>query len=302
MVNFTKFVFYSNIYLGLAAIALCIETNLLSGISLNVFPFYLIIFLCTCIYYTMIYVRSVGAKNYTERTLWYRANLKAIKGTLNLSLCILIFLLAILLVKNIHYVVSLSILKLTLLFIIPLIAGLYTFTPTFLPFKKIRQIGWLKPFIVGLTWSGMVTIFPLIIWQVQRGQFELGHYYSSFLLWLQNFLFISAMALLFDMSDYRNDARRKLNTYPVLLGIRKTIKMVLIPLLLINVVVFLLYQYQQQFSVLQTIVRSIPYLLLFYIVGQYRQQRKLLYYLAAVDGLLFVKAFCGIVSIIYLKQ
>src|SRR3712207_8674667 len=40
------------------------------------------------------------------------------------------------------------------------------------------------------------------------------------LLWLQNFLFFSVVAIIFDIKDYRTDFYHRLKTYPVILGIR----------------------------------------------------------------------------------
>lgn len=282
--------------------ALCIETNLINHISLNIFPFYLLIFFCTIIYYTMIYVRSVRTKNFNERTLWYSSNLPAIKTTLKVAIVLTISFLIFLLAVNLHRILLLSPVRLLLVGAFPIAAAWYTFTPKALRLVKIRQIGWMKPFIVGLTWAGWVTIYPVIIWQVQRNLSFDAPIFPFVLLFLQNFLFFSINAIIFDIKDYRTDSHHHLKTYPVIFGVRNTIRFIALPLIMVNLMVFFLFQRQQNFSFLQTFIQLIPYLLLVFIIVTYRHGRRVLYYLAAVDGLVFLKAFCGITSILLIKK
>ncbi len=281
---------------------LCIETNLLTNISLNVFPFYLLIFFCTCMYYTMIYVRSVGAKNYNERTVWYRTNFIAIKKTLKIALFAVITFLLFLVSKNLDTFLLLSPSQFILIILLPLIAAWYTFSPTVFRLKNIRQTGWIKPFVVGLTWSGWVTVYPILISKVQTNQPAISIISPYLLLWLQNFLFITVVAIIFDVKDYRTDFNHQLKTFPVILGIRKTFRLIITPLTVLNLVIFFIFQRQEKFSSWQTILQLIPYFLLILILIKHRQQKGLLYYLVAVDGLLFAKAVCGITSIILLKK
>lgn len=302
MTKLIRVFFYGNIYLGICAVALCMETNLLNHISLNIFPFYLLIFFCTIIYYTMIYVRSVGTRNYNERTIWYRSHLSVIKRILKITIAITLAFFLFLVFRNLPTLLLLSPPQFLLIAAFPLAAAWYTFTPVFFKVKKIRQTGWIKPFIVGLTWAGWVTIYPVVVWQVQRKQPFHSQVLPLFLLWLQNFLFFSINAIIFDIKDYRTDSRLQLNTYPVIFGVRNTFRYIIFPLIFLNLVVFFLFQRQQGFSFLQTSIQMVPYLLLVFIIVKYRQGRRVLYYLAAVDGLVFLKAFCGITSILLIKK
>ena len=302
MNKFIQIFFYGNIYLGICAVALCIETNLLTNISLNHFPFYLLIFFCTCIYYTMIYVRSAGAKNYNERTLWYRDHLTAIKKVLNFTIILVIIFLLFLIWKNIHTLLLLSASQFLLIISFPLLACWYTVSPAVFRLQNIRQTGWLKPFIVGLTWSGWVTVYPILISKVQTDQPAIGIISPYLLLWLQDFLFFSIVAIIFDVKDYRDDFYHRLKTYPVILGIRRTFRFIIVPVTILNLAVFFLFQRQKHFSTVQTITQLIPYLLLIWVIVTHRQKKNVLYYLVAVDGLVFAKALCGITSIIFLKK
>lgn len=302
MNKFIRALFYGNVYLGISAVALCVETNMVNNLSLNIFPFYLLIFLCTSIYYTMIYVRSVRSKNYNERSVWYFKYLTAIKTTLKIAVVLTVLFLAFLLFANQQWLFLLSPAQLLLISAFPLAAAWYTFTPRLLGLVKIRQLGWMKPFIVGLTWAGWVTIYPMIVWQVQRKQTLDGASTDFVLQFLLNFFFFSIIAIIFDIKDFRADAHYRLKTYPVLFGVKNTIRFVVLPLTLLNLAVFFLFQSQRNFSFLQTVIQFIPYLLLLFIIATYRQGRTVLYYLAVVDGLVFLKACCGITSILIVKK
>ena len=294
--------FYGNIFLGVCAAALCIETNLLFDIPLNSFSFYLFIFFCTWLYYTLIYVRSVGAKSYNDRTIWYRNNFIVIKKICKISVIITAAIAVFLLIENIGTFFSLSFLQVTLCATFPVIAGWYTFSPAFFHIKKIRHTGWIKPFIVGLTWAGMVTVYPLFIYQAQIRNASEVEGVSFILLFLLNFLFFSVNAIIFDIKDYRTDSFHRLKTYPVILGVRNTFRFIIFPGVILDFIAFFLFEQHQHFSLLQTFIQLVPHLLLIYIILIHRQQRSVLYYLAAVDGLVFLKAFCGITSIIFLKK
>jgi len=293
--KFISILFYGNIFLGICAAALCIETNLLTGITLNVFPFYLLIFFCTCIYYTNIYVRSVSVKNYNERALWY-------KKTLTVAILLVIIFLLFFVLKNWYALLSLSSTQMLLVITLPFIAFWYTFSPAVFRLKKIRQTGWIKPFAVGFTWAGWVTVYPVVISKVQTGRPIVTIISACILLWLQNFLFFSINAIIFDIKDYRTDSHYQLKTYPVIFGIKNTFRFIIIPLILVNLIIFTLFQLQQNFSFLQTLIQLIPYMFLVFIIAKYRQGRSVLYYLAAVDGLVFLKAVCGIASILLIKK
>jgi hypothetical protein len=295
--NLTNLIFFGNIFYGICAVALCIETNVFHHISLNVFPFYLLIFLCSWIYYTMIYVRSVGAKNYNDRTLWYRRNLVVITKLLKITLALVGVFLLYLLWSNWAAFHRFTIFQWCLILVFPFVSALYTFKMPWLYLKKIRQIGWLKPFVVGFIWSGWVTVYPLLVWEVQRGDSNTKPSIPNGLFWAQNFLFISILAIIFDVKDYRNDVQLRLNTYPARLGIRNTFRYVIYPATFINLILFLLLQFQQHFTLEQTLVQAIPYFFLIWVNLTHRKPRGVLYYLVAIDGLMFLKAICGIISI-----
>jgi 4-hydroxybenzoate polyprenyltransferase len=250
----------------------------------------------------MIYVRSVKTKNYNDRTIWYRAHYRSINTFLNVIIGIAIFGSLLFISKSLPAFFFLSGWRFIFLIIFPVVAAWYTLTPSFFNFKKIRQTGWLKPFVVGFTWAGWVTIYPLILFAIQTRSSYKPELFTFLLLWLINFLFFSINAIIFDIKDFRTDSFHLLKTYPVVFGVRNTFRFIVLPLTLLNLVVFFIFQWHQNFTFWQTSIQLIPYLLLVVIIATYRHGRGVLYYLAAVDGLVFLKAFCGITSILIIKK
>jgi 4-hydroxybenzoate polyprenyltransferase len=276
-----------------------IETNLLHGYSLNEFPFYLLVFFGSWIYYTMIYVRSISPKSTNPRIVWYRENLTNIRRVLYFILLIELLLIIVCIGMYFKGVFYLSNTQWLLVISVPLVAGLYTFNIRLGKFKKFRQIGWLKPLVIGYTWTGWVTIYPLVIWQMQYAPTQPIKVLPHPLYWLSNFIFITVLAIIFDVKDFSSDLRNNLKTFPTRLGITSTFRRVIVPMVLLNIAVVVMYQWHR-FPVVQSVVQLVPFLLLLWIGLKHQNQRSILYYLVAIDGLMLLKGVCGIISTLYL--
>ena len=296
MNNLVKILFYGNIFYGFCAVALCIESNLLQGFSINYFPFYLLIFFCSWIYYTMIYVRSSTAYANSPINYWYRVNIQKIKRILFTIVILVAGLFVFFIVQNYVALKTLTIGQWLLLASIPLSGLLYTFQLPISFLKKFRQIGWLKPFIIGYTWSGWVTLFPTIAFQLQQ-QKQGPPIYPNLQLWFLNFLFITVLAIIFDVKDYNIDVRKRLKTIPAQLGIANTYSYVIIPFSLLTIIVLLWFQTKQPFTFAQIFIQLIPFVLLITEVLKRHKQQNIFYYLVYIDGLMLLKAICGIISI-----
>jgi 4-hydroxybenzoate polyprenyltransferase len=296
--NLIPIIFYGNIFYGLCSVVLCLETNLQHHIPPNGPHFFLLVFAATVVYYTRIYFKSISATSTNKRTIWYSQNRKLIKAFLIVGILFIVVDSTYLLFKLREIVFSLHLIQWGLMVIFPLVAVLYTFkTHPFFRQHQLRRIGWLKPFFIGFAWSGLVTVYPVFFRQMQSGIFSDQFILPSGLFWLQNFLFISALAIMFDIKDHASDITFRLQTYPALLGIKKTIQVVIIPLAVLSLVVLLLYQWQQQAAFIQILIQLIPFTLLFIVSGRLNQPRGVLFYLVVIDGLMFIKGACGIISI-----
>lgn len=294
-----RIIYFGNVFYGLCAVALCIETNLLLGLSINHFPFYLLIFFGSWIYYTMIYIRSTQARANKVINQWYRVNLPAVKAVLYCILVLEGLLVLFLFFYHFNAIKNVSALQWLLMSTVPLAGGLYTFNLPFAFARRLRQIGWLKPFIIGITWAGWVTIFPVVVWQIQYaapGETIL----PGLLLYLVNFLFISALAIIFDVKDFLVDVKKRLQTIPAMLGIDNSYRLVILPITLLCMGIYYAFQLQQAFTFAQVFLQMIPLLLLLAAVIRPFRGQHIFYYLVVIDGLMMLKAICGIISIKFL--
>lgn len=277
---------------------MCIETNLLSGLTINHFPFYLLIFFGSWIYYTMIYVRSTTPKSRNDISVWYWQHLKPITLILFGIIALVMGLCFFLIWDHFNAIRQLSLLHWILMASVPLAGILYTFQMP-VPFIKFRQVGWLKPIIIGITWSGWVTIFPVVVWQLQNAP-PGRMIFPNPLLWLINFLFVTILAIVFDIKDYRTDFKKDLMTFPAQYGVTNTYNYILLPATILNIILVLLFQIQQAYTFAQIILQLLPFLLLLFIIYRKVGTRQALYYLLIVDGLMLLKGICGSVSIFFL--
>ena len=162
---------------------------------------------------------------------------------------------------------------------------------------NLRATGWLKPFLIGFVWAGVVTYIPVLWYQAEHDM----HYTFTILnswFFMKNFLYISLLAILFDIKDYAADHNRHLKTFVVRIGLRKTIFYIIIPLAFIGFIFLIVFATAAGFPALRIIINSIPFLLLIIVAWSMHRRKPILYYLAIIDGLMFVKAICGIMGVL----
>jgi len=260
--------------------------------QINDRSYYLILVCTSIVFYTKAYISDRSGYPSNERDVWYKENKALIKvSQLVLSSIIILFTIRMILV-HLEQIKQLSILSLFLIILFPLLAVMYY---GFNSKINLRTIGWLKPFIIGFCWAGIVTIYPLIFYSVEtKTIFELSQ--ISIWLFLKNFLFISVLCIMFDIKDENTDSENKLGTFVVKKGLQFTIFNIVLPLSLIGLTGFILFAYNHQFSLMKIILNSIPFLLMILLAFKLRVKRKLMYYLIFVDGLMLLKGICGIVA------
>lgn len=300
----------------MCALSLAIESSLQQGIGLNKFAFYLLMASATVVYYTYAYMGEVSIRAvfghrtihitpaakysyYNRRTRWYQKNNRVINLTQIIFLLIAIACAVYLAFLEYKHIFSLYFSEWLILFSVPLVALLY-YGNAFFPFFKInlRKTGWLKPFVVGFVWAGAVTLYPPMFHQWQNDL----HYTFDFLtFWLlvKNWMYISVLAIMFDIKDYADDANRELKTFVVRVGLRKTIFMILLPLTVIGLFAFTNFAYVAHFGLLRYGFNLIPFLLLLWVAYSMHRRKPILYYLIIIDGLMLVKGLCGIVAALF---
>lgn len=300
MLNKTiQFIFFANYFVGLLAIILAIETCVQLQIPLNSIAFYVFLFCSTVLYYTWAYTfPNTNNIMSNPRTSWYKHHTNFISITQLLLVAIILVAASLLLNESYQRLFKLTLFDWLLIISIPL-AGLlyYGLMPKSILTKNLRSTGWIKPFIIGYVWAGWICFLPVIVLKLSA-DIEVN---TIFMLWLfiKNWMFCTVNAIMFDIKDYADDSNKALKTFVVRFGLRKTIFLILIPLLLIGIVSFIIFSIQYNFSLSRIIFNLIPFVCLLYVSFTLYQRKSILYYLIVIDGLLLIKAICGIFGILF---
>lgn len=152
--------------------------------------------------------------------------------------------------------------------------------------------------MIGFIWAGVVTDYPVLFYDIINGQDYIVNELAV-LLFTKNFMFVSILCIMFDIKDYSADYLHSIKTFVVKIGLRKTIFYILLPLSIIGLVSFIVYATSRNFSAGRILMNTIPFLFLLWVAWSLRKRRPLLYYLSVVDGLMLIKAVCGIIAITY---
>jgi len=80
--------------------------------------------------------------------------------------------------------------------------------------KNLRSIGGLKVYVIGLVWSGVTVLLPLL-----NGNFQFND--DVWLTAFQRFIFVIVLMLPFEIRDLKYDSL-KLSTIPQTIGVKKT--------------------------------------------------------------------------------
>jgi 4-hydroxybenzoate polyprenyltransferase len=294
MKNFIKFIFLGNYFIGLLAIALSIESNVQLRLPLNSVTYYILLFSITVFYYTYAYIGPLYSKSKNPRNEFYRKNHRFILWSQRFLITVFIILGAMFLIKNFKSVAHLNFLHWTILFIMLLSAFFYYgLLPKSFYKINLRNTGWLKAFIIGFVWACCANFLSFIVLQVEKGQYRID---PVLLLWLfvKNWMFCTVNAIMFDIKDYAHDSNRELKTFVVRFGLRKTIYFILLPLIIIGLLSLVAFATARNYGIITVAINLIPFILLLMIAWSMLRPRKIMYYLIVIDGLIFLKALCGI--------
>jgi len=291
------FIFYGNYFYGLCVVAQAIESTLMQGFSLNGWMYYCLAFITTVFYYNYPYVRKYPEEGTDPRTVWYKNHYRFVKWNQRFFMLILIVSLIAFLYQYQDSIQKANLMHWLLVFIFPLVAAMYYGLNVFSTKYNLRKVGWLKPFIIGFTWAGMVSVYPILFQDIIK---EVPYHYNGIgaLLFLKNLMYISVLAMMFDIKDYAADSKKQLNTFVVKLGLRKMIFYIFLPLPVLGLLTFLSYATLHHFHLLKMVLIMIPFFLLILAGLSLRKRRTLMYYLIVIDGLMVVKAAFGIVAML----
>jgi hypothetical protein len=295
------FIFYGNYFYGLCAVALCIEASLQQRIPPGNAAVLLGIFAATVWYYTRAYVHEGAAPALANaRSWWYVEHRRLVTwsqrvlGGIFWGCAVLSWIQlppgALQLLVWPYWV---------LLGLFPVCGALYYgLSSRGAEQYNLRHIGWLKPFLIGFCWAGMVQVFPTTWYFLSRGEAPLVSLVSG-LLFFKNFMFVSVLAIMFDIKDYASDYNHHIKTFVVRWGLRRTIFFILFPLTVLGLCSFVGFALARHFSTMKILINLLPFLLMMYVAYGLQRRRSILYYLIAIDGVMLVKGICGSIAMWY---
>ena len=290
-----KFLFFGNYFYGICVVGLSIEASLQQQIKLPPIIYFLFVFCAAVVYYTKAYIAETIDTKANERSFWYVKNRNYIFNS-QVLLTVLLAVFGLLLLPNIlSGIKNLTIKDAALLLSFPLVGLLYYGLSAKL---SLRNTHWLKPFVIGFVWAGIVTLFPLFYSQLStQSPFNIG--LVSCFLFIKNLMFVAVLCIMFDIKDYATDYNQHLKTFVVSFGLRKTIFYILIPLTLIGFASFVMIAFSRHFSAIKIAINTIPFIILLVVAYSLHKRKNIFYYLAVIDGLMLLKAVCGSVAMIY---
>jgi 4-hydroxybenzoate polyprenyltransferase len=292
-----KFIFFGNYFIGLLAVALSVESNVQLRLPLSSALYYTLLFCITVFYYTYAYIGPLYSKTSANpRTEWYRKNHSFITWSQRFLFVVFAALSVTFFYKHFNAIKQLNALYCLIIFI-TLLSGVFYYGLLPRSFYKInlRNTGWLKAFVIGFVWACCANFLSFIILQIEKGQYNID---PILLIWLfvKNWMFCTVNAIMFDIKDYANDSNRELKTFVVRFGLRKTIFFILLPLIVIGLFSLVAFAMARDYGFMALAVNLIPFGLLLLIAWSMLRPQKIMYYLVVIDGLIFLKAICGIIS------
>lgn len=290
------YIFFSNYFYGCCAVALAIEASLQQGFQLNSAFFYVFLFAATVLYYTKAYITEKKSGLSNPRSAWYyEKRVFVFRSQIALTVIALVYP-AYLIVGHTDFIWSVPLSTWVLLLIFPVVAALYYgINHRLFAHYKLRNIGWLKPFIIGFVWAGLVTVYPFIFYHIEKQMLYVPDWVGGFL-FIKNFMFVTVLCIMFDIKDYAADHNRQLKTFVVKAGLRKTIFMILIPLCVMGLTSYIIYAALRNFTMARIALNVIPFILLIAVAYSLHRRKSIFYYLIVIDGLMVAKAFFGILG------
>lgn len=300
MKKFLELIFFGNIFYGICAVIMTLESSLFQGFVIDNMLFYVFIFCITILYYTQSYEiifklpkkNKAFKNNINKRLVWFRKNNKMI-------FYLQIFLLIASIISIVFYLYTIEnfftnirVIHIVLIIVL-LITAIFYYGKIMFPGKDISlRRGLIKPFIIGFVWAGVVVLMPAVMQEIIADKTVMST--LTLFSFLDYFLLVSILAIMFDIKDYEDDINADLKTYIVQLGREKSIKKIIIPLIIIYICFLIAMIIMIKQNIYFILYHTIVILLITSVVFSLFKDRKILYYLIAIDGIMLIKAGLGI--------
>lgn len=276
-----SFLIDSNIYISFAASLLAFETQIQLGMKPQLHPYVFIIFFATLFEYNIhrliLVLTNKEALNH-DRHSWIKKYPKRFYFIVLFS--IIGISVSILLAKEKVLIALAPIGLLTIFYSLPFLKKLkYAF--------RLREIPFLKIFLISFVWSVVTILLPII---QSNNTYDKGH---LLLMLIERFIFVFAITIPFDIRDISDDRVSGLKTIPILIGQKKSIVVANISLLLFTIICLVHYSMYKLTFILPSLVLSALSTLFFL---NNKTLRSLYYYhYGILDGTMILQGFLVII-------
>lgn len=264
---------YSSVFISCCAFSLTVETYLLAGLPVSL-PMAVFAFLATMFTYNLSSVQSVlrhpGQPTYRQSAIFSQRNKKllAVLGLVSIAGAAVVYI-GFGLRMNAWLMLHLALISIG--YTVPIVYKAKKVKP-------LRSVPLLKVFLIAYVWAAVTALFPLMqagmaVWEPE-----------ALLLFLRRFLYILALALLFDIRDYTYDRSTNTLTFPGWIGVRNT-KLLSLGLLSIYVLILLS---TEQSVVLWALVSSAAAAAV--VVSLSSENKPRVYYALLADGAMLLHA------------
>lgn len=271
------FLLFSNLFMALCAVAQAMVTFILIG-SKPVYPVLAILFLSTlCIYNFSILLSKPKhpAKSSFKRVRWFFAYHKWMVAITLISAILLLPLFFLISTESKFLLIFLSILSFGY--------GLPMFSVGKQKFG-LRNIPGLKLLLIGITWTLSIVLLPIL--EAQNSFYLVISTKDILLLAGKRFLFITTMAIPFDIRDLFQDRKLGLKTIPVVFGEKNAY--LLCQFLLAGYLV-LLFMFKDHGFDHNLFALTITILLAGWLIFRSKFEKNEYYYFFYVDGVLILQ-------------
>jgi len=282
-----SFLINSNIYISFAAALLAFETQIQLGMKPQLHPYVFIIFFATLFEYNIhrliLVLTNKDGLNH-DRHSWIKKNPEQFYFVVFFS--IIGFLASILLAKVQVLFALAPIGLLTIFYSLPFLKKIkYVF--------RLREIPFLKIFLISFVWSVVTILLPIIQSNIT---YDKGH---ILLMLIERFIFVFAITIPFDIRDMSDDRLSGLKTIPILIGQKKSIVVANISLLLFTIICLVHYPMYKLTFILPGLILSTLTTLFFL---NNKTLRSLYYYhYGILDGTMILQGFLVIVFFYFLN-
>lgn len=272
----------SNIFISLAAVSLTIETQIQLGMEPQWHPYLFLIFFATLFEYNIHRLITIFTNKQalsSEKHQWVRENL--IGFYILVSFSVLGFLIAAVMAKTDVLIALAPIALITLFYSVPVYKDKRS---TF----RLREIPYLKIFLIGFVWSAITILLPVI---QSPQQFSLQHILAML---IERFLFVFAITIPFDIRDLEADRQAGLKTLPGLFHEHRAMRISYLAIILFGAISIIHYAALHQWMV--CIPLLISALTTYFFLSNQKMKKLEYYHYGLLDGTMLLQ---GVLVILF---